>query len=165
MTEDWYLIRTKPARERWVQDQLSIILPQVFLPMLETRMARFGRRVWCVVPMFPSYLFARFDLRERYFDVKYLAGVYGIVSAGLDPLTVPEGVIEGIRGRGVNGVVRVEPEGFTAGELVRVIEGPFQGLEAVFERYLSGTERVAILLSTVEARGLRVKLAAAALVR
>ena len=28
---DWYLVRTKPGKERWVRDQLGLILPEVFL--------------------------------------------------------------------------------------------------------------------------------------
>jgi transcription antitermination factor NusG len=62
-------------------------------------------------------------------------------------------------------VVKIEPEKFDKGERVRVAEGPFRGFEAIFERYLSGAERVAILLSTVEANGLRVVLPSSTVVR
>jgi len=72
-------------------------------------------------------------------------------------------VVEEIRSRGVNGVVRIEPPTFGNGERVRVVDGRFQGFEAIFERYLSGAERVAILLSAVEANGVRVVLPSAAL--
>jgi transcriptional antiterminator RfaH len=162
---EWYLVRTKPGKERWVSDQLAAILPEVFLPMLEARTPRWGRLAWSIVPLFPCYVFARFELQTRYFDIRYMAGVQGIVSAGCDPLSVPSSVIEEIKRRGVNGVVKIEPKGFDNGERVRVIEGPFRGFEALFERYLSGPERVAILLTTVEANGLRVVLPSSALAR
>lgn len=162
---EWYLVRTKPAKERWVCDQLSVMVPEVFLPMMEARAPRWGKLAWSVMPLFPSYLFAKFDLHARYFDVKYLAGVQGIVSAGCDPLAVPAEVVEEIRRRGVNGVVRIEPKGFGNGERVRVVDGPFRGFEAIFERYLSGAERVAILLSEVEANGLRVVLPSSSLAK
>lgn len=162
---EWYLVRTKPGKERWVSGQLSVILPEVFLPMLEARTARWGRLAWSVTPLFPCYVFARFDLQTHYFDVKYMLGVQGIVSAGCDPLAVSVMVIEEIKRRGVNGVVRIEPRQFDNGERVRVAEGPFRGFEAIFERYLSGAERVAILLSAVETSGLRVVLPSAALVK
>jgi transcriptional antiterminator RfaH len=159
---EWYLVRTKPGKERWVSDQLATILPEVFLPMLEARIPRWGKLAWSVMPLFPSYLFAQFDLQARYFDVKYLPGVSGIVSAGCDPLVVPTQVIEEIKRRGVNGIVKIEPKEFDRGERVRVVEGPFRGIEAIFERYLSGAERVAILLSEVESNGLRVVLPSSA---
>ena len=48
---------------------------------------------------------------------------------------------------------------------VRVVDGPFRGFEVIFVRYLSGLERVAILLSTIETAGLRVVLPASALAK
>ena len=162
---EWYLVRTKPSKERWVSGQLSAILPEVFLPMLEARIPRWGKLAWSITPLFPCYVFAKFDLQTHYFDVKYMLGVQGIVSAGCDPLAVPVPVVEEIKRRGVNGVVRIEPRKFDNGERVSVVDGPFRGFEAIFERYLSGAERVAILLSTVEASGLRVVLPSSALVK
>lgn len=162
---DWYLVRTKSSKERWVHDQLAAILPEVFMPMLEARMPRWGRMGWFVTPLFPGYLFARFDLQQRYFDVKYMPGVQSIVSAGNDPLAVPVVVIEEIRRRGTNGVVKIEERAYGSGQRLRVVEGPFRGFEAIFERYLSGAERVAILLSAIEASGLRVVLPASAVAK
>jgi transcriptional antiterminator RfaH len=158
---DWYLVRTKPGKERWVHDQLSGILTAVFLPLLQMR----SRRASAVVPLFPCYIFAQFELAERYFEVKYMPGVNGLVSAGRDPLAIPVTVVEEIKQRGVNGVVTIEQKPFVKGDRVRVVEGPFRDMDAVFERYLSGADRVAILLGTVEAKGLRVTLPADALAR
>jgi len=165
MNVDWYLVRTKSSKERWVNDQLAAILPEVFLPMLEARIPRWGRMAWSITPLFPGYLFARFDLQQRYFDVKYMPGVQGIVSAGNDPLAVPLVVIDEIRRRGTNGVVKIEEMAYDSGQRLRVVEGPFRGFEAIFERYLSGAERVAILLSAIEATGLRVVLPASAVAK
>jgi len=162
---DWYLVRTKSGKERWASDQLSAILPEVFLPMLEARTPRWGKLAWSIMPLFPCYVFAQFDLQAHYFDVKYMPGVQGIVSAGCDPLAVPMAVVEEIKRRGVNGVVKIEPTELDKGERVRVVDGPFRGFDAIFERYLSGAERVAILLSAVEASGLRVVLPSSAVVK
>ena len=162
---NWYLIRTKPSKEQWVHDQLAAITPEVFLPMLEARMRRWGRLAWSTTPLFPCYLFARFDLLQRYFDVRYMPGVRGIVSAGNDPLTVPVAVVHEIRRRGTNGTIKIKENAYGSGQLLHVVEGPFRGFEAIFERYLSGTERVAILLSTIEATGLRVLLPASAVAK
>jgi transcriptional antiterminator RfaH len=161
----WYLIRTKPGKERWVRDQLSGTLPDVFLPMLRARMPRWGRLAVSVTPLFPCYVFARFELSVRYFDIKYLPGVQGLVSAGTDPLIVPETIVEEIKLRGVNDVVEIHEKPFDNGQAVRVVEGPFRGFEAIFDRYLSGAERVAILLNTIQTTSLRVVLPASALAR
>ncbi len=163
--DEWYLVRTKPGKERWVRDQLSVRLSQVFLPMLKARMPRWGRLSMSVAPLFPCYLFARLDLQTDYFEVKYLAGVTGLVSAGADPIVVPDRIIEEIRARGVNDVIEIHEVPFESGQPVRVVEGPFRGFEAIFERYLSGAERVAILLNTIEKAGPRIVLPASALAK
>src|SRR5262249_57384154 len=124
-----------------------------------------GRMSTTITALFPCYVFARFDLQLSYFDVKYLPGVRGIVSAGADPLVVPTGIITEIRRRGTDDIVEIREKPFGSGERVVVVDGPFRGFEAVFDRYLSGPERVAILLSAIEAGGLRVVLPAAAVAK
>ncbi len=163
--DEWYLVRTKLGKERWVRDQLSARLSEVFLPMLKARMPRWGRLSMSVAPLFPCYLFVRLDLQADYFEVKYLAGVTGLVSAGADPIVVPDRIIEEIRARGVNDVIEIREVPFDSGQPVRVVEGPFRGFEAIFERYLSGAERVAILLNTIEKAGPRIVLPASALAK
>jgi transcriptional antiterminator RfaH len=162
---DWYLIRTKLGKEKWVRDQLRTTLPEVFLPMLKARAPRWGRMAASIGPLFPCYLFARFSLEQRYFDVKYLPGVRGFVCAGEDPLAVPCAIIEEIRKRGTGDIIEIVEPPLGSGDRVIVRDGPFRGFEAIFERYLSGVERVAILLSAIEASGLRVVLPASAIAK
>lgn len=157
---DWYLVRTKPHKERWVYDQLAPALPEVFLPRLRTTSRRRGRAASSIVPLFACYLFAKFDLADSYFEVKYTPGVQGLVSAGIEPLAVPAEIVDEIRSRGIDGVVEIKARQFFIGEKVQVVGGPFHDFEAIFERYISGPARVAILLETVEARGIRVVLPA-----
>ena len=162
---DWYLVRTKTGKERWVRDQLANAVPEVFLPMLKAKAPRWGRMAVSIAPLFPCYVFARFDLQRQYFDVKYMAGVRTIVSAGIDPLVVPAAIVSEIRRRGVDDVIEIPDKPFGTGERVVVVEGLFRGFEAIFQRYLSGAERVAILLSAVESGGLRVVLSASAVAK
>lgn len=162
---DWYLVRTKTGKERWVRDQLATRGAEVFLPLLKAKAPRWGRMAISVGPLFPCYVFAKFDLQLEYFDIKYMSGVRGIVSAGTDPLAVPTAIVSEIRRRGVDDVIEIPDKPFGKGERVLVVEGPFRGFEAIFQSYLSGAERVAILLSAVESGGLRVVLSASALAK
>jgi len=162
---NWYLIRTKTGKERWVRDQLSRAVPEVFLPMLRAKVSRWGRMSTGLGPLFPCYVFARFDLEARYFDVKYMTGVRGIVSAGSDPLVVAESIVTEIRRRGIGDIIEIPESPLNPGQHVTVVDGPFRGFEAIFDHYLSGAERVAILLNAVESTALRVLLPAAAVAK
>jgi transcriptional antiterminator RfaH len=158
----WYVIRTKANREKWVSDQLRARRFAVLLPFIEVRLPRWGRLVRSRIPLFPGYVFAHLDLAAHYFEISYLAGVRNIVSAGNEALAVPPSIIAEIQNRSRDGIVRLAPPQFEPGDGVQVIAGPFSNFEAIFERYLSGLERCAILLNTVEATSIRIVLPAGA---
>ena len=148
----WYLIRTKSGKEQYVHRELSRRLPETFMPMLETRSRR---RTVSLVPLFPQYLFARLELAAHYFDVRYMPGVVGFISTGCEPLAVTQTIVDNVRSRCRDGVVQIPRRPFQHGQHVRIINGPFCDFDAIFEGYLSGSKRVAILITTVEGSGLR----------
>src|SRR6266446_4846180 len=154
MDSHWYLVRTKPSRERYVSAQLTRVAREVFLPLLST--ARRPTDPSNHTPLFPQYVFLRCDLRANYFQIRYAPGVASFVTTGHDPLPIPESIIESVRARCTNDVVHLKQELFRKGEQVQILAGPFRGFDAVFERYLSGAERVAILLNAVGGYTLRV---------
>lgn len=161
----WYLIRTKPGRERSVREQLGTSLPEVLLPLLKVTVRRWQRRVRMLAPLFPCYVFARFDLDYDYRRVRFASGVRDLVRAGDQPRMVPDEIIAEVRRRCVNGAVEIPQTPFIQGERVRMTMGPLNGFEAIFERYLSGTERVAVFLASLERVAPRVVTRAEALER
>jgi len=152
-SEAWYLIRTKSNREAYVRDRLSQIAPQVFLPLLKISAA--PHITSKAVPLFPQYIFLRLDLAAHYFDVRYLPGVNGFVTSGNEPLEVTPQIVDSVRSRCTDGFVHVRPKSLRSGDRVHIVEGPFRNFEAIFESYLSGTRRVAILIDAIEGRGVR----------
>ncbi|HLK86222.1 MAG TPA: transcription termination/antitermination NusG family protein [Candidatus Binataceae bacterium] len=160
----WYLIRTKSNREHSVRERLSRALGavEIFVPMLKQPLARTSP---ALTPLFPQYVFARMDLGLHYFDVCYMPGVVGFVSAGREPLAVSDFVVESVRARCKNGIVEVNPRPFRAGERVRLIDGPFRDFDAIFDGYLSGARRVAILIETIQGSGLRMVTDASTVIR
>jgi hypothetical protein len=85
--------------------------------------------------------------------------VRDIVSTNGEPSPVPEGVITELKERSVDGVVELPPEQFEPNQPVKIRSGALQGWDAIFDRYLSGEERVAILIRTIDS-GVRVVLPA-----
>ena len=160
----WYLIRTKSNREHSVRERLSRSLSTVelFVPMLKQPLSKTSP---ALTPLFPQYVFARMDLGLHYFDVCYMPGVVGFVSAGREPLAVSDFIVESVRARCKDGIVELNARQFRAGERVRLVDGPVRDFDAIFDGYLSGAKRVAILIETIQGSGLRVVTDATTVIR
>lgn len=156
---DWFVVRTKAHKETLACNDLTRREIEAFMPLVETPRQVYGRLALARTPLFPCYLFARVEADAMY-QVRNTRGVREIVSAGGEPCAVPESVVDDLKGKCVDGVFEPPPEQFRRNEPVRVKFGAFKGWDALFERYLSADERVAILLRTVEATGVRVVLPA-----
>jgi transcriptional antiterminator RfaH len=145
----WYVIQTKPTNEHRVETHLSNQEIEVFLPMLETFQYLNGKMIPKIKPMFPSYLFAKLNIRTHYYRVKWTRGVNKILGAGNEPIPISEKVIRAINERaGENNVVKLG-DGLEKGNLVQFTSGPFKDLMGVFDKEMSDGRRVRILLSLI----------------
>lgn len=142
----WYALRSKPNREKEVQKRLSDLGVKVFLPWLRARRRRRGRRQWVLVPLFPGYLFSYLDLEVSGKTVRYVPGVKDFLKFGSHVAEVSQEIVDELRERCPGGVAEIDPLRINPGEVVRIQEGPFAGVEAIFERALKDSERVAVLL-------------------
>jgi transcriptional antiterminator RfaH len=148
-----------------VRAMLEPRVQETFLPLLRTTRRQAGKSIHTVRPLFPCYLFGLFNVETEYHFVSRTSGVVGVICAGDEPSQIAEGVILEIKRRAPNGIVDLPPQVFHAGEAVQVGHGPLSGVSAVFERYLSGSERAALLLEFVGGANVRVVLPSDLLVR
>lgn len=145
----WHAVHTKPHQESLASLSLERFGVETFSPRLKQMKKVRRRRQEVIRPLFPGYLFARFDGQARYRAVNYAAGVQRVVSWGTELAIVEDGLIASIRARLQEGYVIVPPVSFIPGQTVRILEGPLQGLEAVFERELSDEQRVIVLMQAL----------------
>lgn len=143
---NWYAVNTKARQEILAARNLQRLGVDSFLPQMKISRMRRGIRSMVTAPLFPSYLFVRFDLAIHYRAVNFTMGVRKVVSFGSTPVKVEDGLIESIKGRLTDGYVVVEPASLVPGQPVRIQEGPFQGLQAVFERPMNDQGRIMLLL-------------------
>ena len=141
----WLALYTKPHKEYLVRDLLSAQKVEVYLPEIAVKTRRRDRRE--KRPFFPHYLFARLDSQDGMVArLRWTPGLRCIVSMGGRPMPVPDGVVQEIRRRLAN-TAQVEPEEpYRRGDAVRIMRGPFEGLDAVFDRRLSAQGRVRVFL-------------------
>src|SRR5258708_24840489 len=127
----WYCRRSKQKQEHIAAARLRRIkgVP-VFFPRVRFKKGTRQGLVWVVEAMFPSYLFARFELAEMGRKVEYAHGVKGIVRFANRYPTIEEGVL--IQLRAYVGVKEVKKLDYarSQGDRVRIGEGAFAGLES-----------------------------------
>ncbi len=142
----WYTVQTKPRKERGVEQRLRDLDLEVFLPWMRTRRRIGSRFHWVLIPLFPGYLFCCLDMSFSGKVVRYAPGVRDFVKFGNQVADVGEEVIRRLKEGCPDGIVQIKPRPYYRGELVKIREGPMSGLEAVFEREMKGSDRVAILM-------------------
>jgi len=151
---NWYCVHTRPQKEEqaagYCRETLGL---ETYYPRL--RRQKTIRRVRRVVtgPLFPRYLFCRFDLAPHYRAVRYAPEVIDVVSFGGNPAVVEDALIEELRGWAGEGVdvITLQPS-LRPGDRVEITDGPMRGLQAVILHGRDDRERVTVLLSILECR-------------
>ena len=147
---NWYAVQAKSHNETRVLNHLTQRIIPAFLPLIEV-IRRYGsRRLTRLEPLFPGYLFVQLECLEcnpsRWDTVRWAPGVRSILGFEGTPTPVPDSVVDAIK-------IEVQDLGFVRPGLrfgrndrVLIRRGPLAGLEAVFERPLSGSGRVQVLM-------------------
>lgn len=158
----WYCVRTMHKHEHLAHaNLLQMESVDSFFPKLRARRRVRGKLITTVEPLFPCYIFAKFDLGHRLDRVKYTFGVRNVVSFNADWPTIPESEIMDLRSRfGHDETLDRPVPDLEPGTEVDVLNGPFKGFKAVVSYSMPATERVRILIellsrSTVVELGIR----------
>ena len=146
----WYAAYTKPAKEAMVAELLGQADIETYIPKLKQKKYRRKQYRDVIEPMFPSYIFAKFDPPTQLWTVRYTRGVRKVVGNAEAPWAVSEEMIEFFRARETDGVIMAAETDLKAGDAVRIADGPFAGLRAVLLRPMKGTERALLLLQAIE---------------
>lgn len=146
----WYVIQVKPRQEGRVLRRLALAAIGTFLPFIETPRRRGGARSRVLEPLFPGYIFVRLPPLPAdpapWGRVRWTPGVVRVLGVGETAVAVPAELVEAIEARTMElGFVRL-PSPLSNGVRVRLRSGPFQDLEAMFERPVSRAGRVLVLL-------------------
>lgn len=144
----WYAVRSKPSKEVMAARLLDRANIEVYVP--QAKLYRGGTKRPVLAPFFPGYLFCRFAPASPAPNlVRYTYGVLYIVGAGEEIWPVPDDLIASLQTRLAGGSdSAVAP--FARGDRVVITEGPFREIEAVFDRALTPTGRVQVLMEILK---------------
>lgn len=151
----WYVLHTHPKQEDRANSNLRVWGVETLHPKLKTRRVNefSGAVTYLTKPMFPRYIFAKFDARKQLAKISFTRGVHHVVSFGGQPTWVEDEIIQIISARiDENGFVRIGDD-LKQGDRVVIKAGPLRDFEGVFERELNDSERISVLLTTISYQG------------
>lgn len=145
--EHWYVVNTKARQEQVAQAHLERQSFRTHVPLVRAERRRRGRWQAELEPLFPGYLFIRFDVNtQSSAPIRSTRGVIGVVRFGGRPAPVPEGLVETlIDSAHLTTTAGTRTDLFQPGTDVTVADGPFAGLLGTVEK-ASSAERVHLLL-------------------
>jgi len=146
----WYCIRTHNKREQIAAAHLQKLPKvEVFNPHLRLmRCTRRGR--FCnTEPLFPNYLFARFDLEQMLEKVNCTPAVKFVLRFGGRQSEIPDLVIAELQEQLAEVCSQVLTDEPIEGEEVEIAAGAFTGTKARVTRVLPAKQRVRILLDVM----------------
>ena len=143
----WFCLKTQPKREHLAATALRRQFGvECFSPRLRFRRMTQRGPVWFVEAMFPGYLFAKFVYSTQHRAVESSHGIRGIVHFGDRLATLPEDIVSALQSKiGTEEIVTLDCS-IKVGQSVQIIDGPFQGLEAVVTHLIPAKERIRVLL-------------------
>lgn len=123
----WYALYVKSRHEKTVAVHLNGKGYESFLP---TYIKHHSLSKHFEVPLFPNYVFCRFQLRTKLTVVK-TPGVFSIVGNSNQPSPVPDSEIEGVKRMTEAGLGHQPWPYIAPGQSVRLKHGPLRGLDGV----------------------------------
>lgn len=143
----WFCLRTQIKHERLAAAHLRLMedVEVLFPRMTFKRKWRQSLREF-TEPLFPNYLFARFNPRNALARVRHAHGVQTVVHFGNRLPVIPDSVIKEIRqSLSAEQVCHVETS-LAPGDTVAICSSAFSGLQALVTNYLPRKQRVTLLL-------------------
>lgn len=144
----WFCVRAKPRQEAVAAQNLRAVgVDELVFPRLRRTRKGHDRNKVVIEPLFPGYVFARFDAAELQSTIRSTRGVLHLVSREGRPVDVAQAVIDELNALGPDAVLSMLDEELKVGAKARVIRGIFTGSEGEVIRLAAPQQRIALLLS------------------
>ena len=124
----WYAVRTKSRQESVVGAYLRWHGLEEFVPTYQCRRTWSDRVKVVEMPLFPGYLFCRFDENERVLVLR-APGVVQIVGVAGKPEAVPDEQVEAVKKLAASGLPASPCPYLREGMRVRIRSGAMKGVE------------------------------------
>ena len=143
----WYALQHKPAQGDRALTHLQNQDIACFYPKITVEKIRAGKRTKKLEPLFPGYLFVNLEQTDpMWAKLRSTRGVLRIVGFANKPAPISDDVIQHIKAS-LESVA--EQGGIKPGQAVQLNEGPFEGINAIFQAY-EGEARAIVLINFMQ---------------
>lgn len=144
----WFALHVRTRFECSVAAHLQGKGYELFLPMYVSRRRWSDRVKEIEQPLFPGYVFCRFDLLVR-LPILVTPGVIGVVGVGKIPIPIEDEEIAGIQAVVSSGLPSQPWPFLQIGERVRIESGPLDGLTGILEKF-KGCHRLILAVTLLQ---------------
>ena len=144
----WYAVQCWLRKESMIAAQLEGQGFECFLPKYKSLREWSDRKKEVEQPLFPGYLFCRFDYTQRR-PVVVTPGVLQVVGCGRTPTPIEDREIEAIQIAVASGVPGQPWPYLEVGEKVRIHTGKLSGLEGILVNF-KGNHRVVLSVTLLQ---------------
>lgn len=144
----WYLIYTKPRKEKTALQNLIAQGYEVLLPTFKLQKIIRNKKTIVEEPLFPRYLFIKLDEQgsQGVSPIRSTIGVSHLIKFGNALAQVPAEIIKCMLNINADTTIAAS---MVSGDLVRINVAPFKEMEALFSHF-DGDERAVLLLNILE---------------
>ena len=146
MSKEWFILQFKSNSNNLAAKNLTRQGFETFLPLHETTSRRLSRFINTSKPLFPGYMFIRFDKAEsEWHKINSTYGVSRLITVNSSLKSVPSTFIDRLMKRYDSSGKLIPIVEMKKGDKVEILEGPFANFIASVEKYES-EQRIWILM-------------------
>ena len=149
MTLQWIAIRSKPRSEKVAVRELKKKGIEVFLPLIKKRRKWSDRSKWVDFPLFPSYLFAKIELKNSIY-VLQTHGVNTIIKFSSKVVVIDDAVVKSLKLALEGGFELYSIKNFITGQKVEVVDGPMKGARGIVDGKKKNDGRLIIKVEALQ---------------
>lgn len=131
----WYLLYCKRGKQLRAKAHLENQGVECFYPEIEVEKILRGKRQKVREPLFPSYMFVRFDFQQgpTFTTVRSTRGVADFIRFGSEPKEIQGDLVYELKQFGAALQAMSRTEGPVKGQEIEVKSGQFKGLTAIYQ--------------------------------
>ncbi len=149
----WFCLKSKPRQEAVAVRNLKAVGDiDIFFPRIRRTRRGHEKNKEVIEPLFPGYIFVKFNPEDSQGTVKSTRGVLHLVSKNGKAVDVDHKVIDELKALGPDGILSMLDEELKVGAKIKVIRGIFAGSEGEVLKLATPQKRIAVLLTLLGAQ-------------